>query len=89
MWKQFTSLSLLALSSSALKKGVQPHSEPSVEKLGHRVHYDPEAANAPFWKSKFAAYEPLTYNIFNRFMKKDTIVFDVGAWVGLTALWEG
>lgn len=91
MWTRLVSLSVLSFLSSALKKGVQPRPEAFVEKLGHKVFYDPTAhpGYVWWWRENFATYEPATYNIFNRFMNNDTIVLDVGAWIGLTALWEG
>jgi len=68
---------------------MQPDAEASVNKLGYKIRYDPKAPNAPFWKNYFAKYEPQTYNIFSRFINNGTTVLDVGAWVGLTALWSG
>jgi FkbM family methyltransferase len=86
MWTRSILLSSLSFSSSALRTGAP---EASVVKLGYTVHYDPEMPNVAFWRDNFADYEPLTYNIFNRFIDNRTVVLDVGAWVGLTALWEG
>jgi len=86
MLTQLIVSSLLVLPSSTLKS-VAPVA--TVKKLGYDVHYDPTTRNFEFWRDHFEHYEPPTYKIFKRFMNDNTVVLDVGCWIGLTAVWEG
>ena len=46
--------------------------------------------NFPFWEKLNAGeWEPETFEIFNRFLNRDTLFLDVGAWIGPTVLYGG
>lgn len=84
---------LLADKAAALKSvKVQRRSSAgpaSVEKAGHKIYYDPQTSNANFWRSTYTNWEGNTFKVFQRFIGPETVVLDIGSWIGVTALWEG
>jgi FkbM family methyltransferase len=43
--------------------------------------------NDNFWKNIFSTWEEETFDVFDKYLKKDKQFLDIGAWVGTTALY--
>jgi FkbM family methyltransferase len=41
-----------------------------------------------FWTAHFPNWEPETFQIFNKYVKSDTFVLDIGSWIGPTVLYN-
>ena len=59
----------------------------SVVKAGARIHVDPSALGQRWFWHDYPNWEPSTFRVFERFVSDDSIVLDVGAWIGPTCLW--
>jgi len=61
----------------------------SVQKAGQRIYYDPKTPSWHFWWYSYPNWEPNSFKVFQRFISPETVVLDIGSWIGVTALWEG
>lgn len=43
--------------------------------------------NLEFWKQHFSSWETETFNVFDRFLSKDKVFIDIGAWIGTTGIY--
>jgi FkbM family methyltransferase len=59
----------------------------SVLRAGARIHVDPNALGQRWFWYDYPNWEPSTFRVFERFVSDDSIVLDVGAWIGPTCLW--
>ena len=59
----------------------------SVVKAGVRIHFDPSSHMSSWYVKDYSGWEARTFHIFQRFVRNDSIVLDVGAWIGPTCLW--
>jgi FkbM family methyltransferase len=58
-----------------------------VTKNGHRFTVDISDVGV-YWKHmESGEWEPYTYNIMDKYVTKDTTYIDLGAWIGVTALY--
>ncbi|CAE7300274.1 unnamed protein product [Symbiodinium natans] len=57
-----------------------------VEKLGVLVFFDALTLSAGWLRKAYPRWEPRTFSVFQRFARGT--VLDVGAWIGVTAIWE-
>lgn len=67
-----------------------PHGVICHDKDGVPVYFDLERLTGyprSFAKKDYATWEPESFAIFKRFVRHDSIVLDVGAWIGPTCLW--
>lgn len=79
-------LSCKKLQCEASYSGCQqdPH---CIEKSGVAVRYDPWSNHADFWRQRYATWEDFTFWIFRQYVNADSVVLDIGGWIGPTALW--
>ena len=59
----------------------------SVVKAGARIYFDPSARRQEWFRHEYPYWEASTFRVFERFVSADSIVLDVGAWIGPTCLW--
>eukprot|EP00746_Dinoflagellata_sp_MGD_P116592 gnl/MRDRNA2_/MRDRNA2_52421_c0_seq1.p1 gnl/MRDRNA2_/MRDRNA2_52421_c0~~gnl/MRDRNA2_/MRDRNA2_52421_c0_seq1.p1 ORF type:complete len:269 (+),score=42.22 gnl/MRDRNA2_/MRDRNA2_52421_c0_seq1:49-855(+) len=85
----FHFLSLCGSTSRLRQTPIDISRRASVQKAGQRIYYDPEAATSWFWWHDYPEWEPNSFKVFQRFISPETVVLDIGSWIGLTALWEG
>lgn len=68
--------------------GTRASNSSSVLKAGVRIYYDVHSQWLGSWyATKYATWERGTFRVFERFVQNDSIVLDVGAWIGPTCLW--
>ena len=61
---------------------------PGVTKAGVTIRYDPYQPHSGFFSAGFAhGWEDSTFAVFRRFVNNASVVLDIGAWIGPTALW--
>jgi len=60
-----------------------------VEKRGQYflIRDDPEDRNLSFWRETYTKSEEETFQVFDRFLRKDRVFLDVGAWIGTTCMY--
>lgn len=56
-------------------------------KAGARIYFDPSARRQEWFRHEYPYWEASTFRVFERFVSADSIVLDVGAWIGPTCLW--
>jgi len=61
----------------------------TVTKNGIEIKYDAFTPYNGWWATAYEEWESDTFELFDRFFDKDSVVLDVGAWVGPTALYAG
>ena len=77
-------IELLALSA----KHPSPHSTADiVVKAGAQIHFDRSIPMGWWYQNAYLNWETSTFRVFERFVDDDSIVLDVGAWIGPTCLW--
>lgn len=59
-----------------------------VEARGHSFFIDRAQENAKFFVDQYPKWEPHTFKAFEHFIKPDSVVLDVGAWIGPTVLYS-
>ncbi|CAE7332483.1 unnamed protein product [Symbiodinium natans] len=64
-----------------------PSEAACVTKVGIPVRFDPSARHAFWWRTKYPTWEESTFQIFRYFVRPDSVVLDVGGWIGSTSLW--
>lgn len=65
-----------------------PHTPHTLIRIGDRSFHVVVGDNYPFWQKVNAGdWEPETFSVFDRFLDRDTLFLDVGAWIGPTALY--
>ena len=61
---------------------------PAVTKAGVVIKYDPYQPHSGFFLGAFARnWEDSSFAVFRRFVNNSSVVLDIGAWIGPTALW--
>ncbi|CAE7284291.1 unnamed protein product [Symbiodinium sp. CCMP2592] len=58
-----------------------------ITKVGIPVRFDPSTRHAFWWRTAYPTWEESTFQIFRRFVRPDSIVLDVGGWIGSTSIW--
>jgi FkbM family methyltransferase len=58
-----------------------------VEKRGVLHRFKPHTSNHDFYAQQFPRWEDETFRIFDEVEDKDGTAIDLGAWVGVTAIW--
>ena len=58
-----------------------------VVKAGAQIHFDPSIPMGRWYQNAYLSWETSTFRVFERFVDDDSIVLDVGAWIGPTCLW--
>jgi FkbM family methyltransferase len=43
--------------------------------------------NLNFWQKIYPSWEPDTFSVFDKFLKKDKVFIDIGAWIGTTSMY--
>ena len=59
----------------------------SVRKDGIDINYGLHTFWSGWWVTLYTGWENDTFNIFARFLNEESVVLDIGAWAGPTALW--
>ena len=59
----------------------------SILKAGVRIQYDAHSLLSSWYDTRYTDWEPDSFLVFQRFINDDSIVLDVGAWIGPTCLW--
>eukprot|EP00439_Symbiodinium_sp_Y106_P060026 s1695_g8.t2 len=58
-----------------------------ITKVGIPVRFDPSTRHAFWWRTAYPTWEESTFQIFRRFVRPDSVVLDVGGWIGSTSIW--